>query len=260
MHDTSRSQLKSLLELHHSRTRRELALVLVPGFKCLDELLLSRWPLREVYLTDSAAERLPAPVLRRLQRDDLLWRIHESDAVKLAAQPAPEGIIALAECPAELESRDALMAAQGPQLLLDGLADPGNLGSVIRTAAWFGIRRIGLVGACADVGNTKVLRASMGAVFRLSHAVRLDEGDLANLAGSHRLIGLDGAASTSLDQFHFQPGDVLVMGSESHGLGDSRPHLGLSLAIPGAGSVESLNVGHAFAVAAWEQFRQGSRD
>jgi len=260
MQDAPRQRIKELLLLHRTRERRAQGLALVPGFKCVGELLASPWPLVEVLATDEALDKLPNSLRKRLDRGVPLLRIHESDAVKLAAQPTPEGLVAVAAVPAGLEDTLALTGDGGPQLVLDGLADPGNLGSVIRTAAWFGITRVVLVGDCADLCSAKVLRASMGAVFRLTRACRVEDVGQSEWTGSGRWIGLEALGDHPLQGFRFLPGDVLVMGSESHGLGPTQTRLDTTLSIPGAAGVESLNVGHAFAITAWEQYRQALDD
>lgn len=260
MTDLTRTRFKELLGLHRSRERREQGLVLVPGFKCLEELVGSPWEIRGLLVTDEARELLPASVIRRLGGDANILRMHASDAARLADQPSPEGVIAVAEVPATLEDPAFQLAGGGPRVVLDGLSDPGNLGSVIRTAAWFGLGRLLLLGASADVGSIKVLRASMGAVFRLDSVVRAEQGISARPAVGGRWIGLDAGGEASLSDFRFRPGDVIVLGGESHGLDASRPFLDLTLSIPGAAPVESLNAGHAFAAVAWEQFRQGRND
>jgi tRNA(Leu) C34 or U34 (ribose-2'-O)-methylase TrmL len=103
----------------------------------------------------------------------------------------------------------------------------GQPGSVIRTAAWFGLGRLLLLGASADVGSIKVLRASMGAVFRLDSVVRAEHDTLARPAEGGRWIGLDAGGDACLSDFRFRPGDVIVLGGESHGLDASRPFLDL---------------------------------
>jgi tRNA G18 (ribose-2'-O)-methylase SpoU len=98
----------------------------------------------------------------------------------------------------------------------------------------------------------------MGAVFQLAACRVLEYENELDAIPPARLVGLDAHAGTPLEDFAFLPDDVLVLGSESHGLRVAESRLTARLRIPGSGRLESLNVGHAMAVCAWERFRRGT--
>jgi TrmH family RNA methyltransferase len=143
---------------------------------------------------------------------------------------------------ASLESADRIVA-------LDGVQDPGNVGSVIRTAAWFGVDAVVAGPGTVDMFNPKVVRASMGGLWGVQLAVAEDlSGALRRLSESG--YACYGAAMDGMAVRRWRPRlkSVLVLGSEAHGISPavSSALEGL-VAVPGRpGVVESLNVGVAF--------------
>ena len=192
--------------------------------------------------------------------------------VKISDENAPEGIICVAKYIdkfhkiATIDISDAefshLLAPDGGRILLcESLRDPGNVGTVIRTAFAFGIDLLVLSGDCADLYNPKVLRGAMGTLFS-QRILRVD--DLAGLIGQMRASGrrvyaaaLDESA-LQLGSFAFGAGDCAVIGNEGHGLSSGvLQACDASVYIPMAGDAESLNASVAAAVLMWEMCRNG---
>lgn len=164
----------------------------------------------------------------------------------------PSGLLAVAPIPAAREGfrrdRDAI--------LLDGVQDPGNLGTLLRTAAAAGIRQAVLSPGCASAWAPKVLRAGQGAHFALSIHEDLDlSAVMADYAGTTAVTCLDGA--TSLYEAAWSGPVAWVFGAEGQGV---RPQLieaaALRIRIPMPGDVESLNVAAAAAVCLFEGVRR----
>ena len=140
-------------------------------------------------------------------------------------------------------------------LAFDSIADPGNLGTIIRTADWFGIHTFVLGGTSADPYNPKVLRASMGSVFRsnfiiTSHLeVYLDA--LKEKNNSLELYGMTLEEAHSLSSItHSAHQWGLIVGSEAHGISEEvQSCITTKIHIPGHGLAESLNVGIASGIA-----------
>ena len=173
--------------------------------------------------------------------------ITATQSEQLSDTPHPQGVFAVVRWPFGAE----LPPVQPPILILDGIADPGNLGSILRTADWFAIPTVWVSADSADITNPKVVRGGMGAHFHLSH---LWQGDLA--AGADRLategVTLMGATldGQPLDQVKL-PGRswALIVGSEVRGLNPFwGERLDLAVTIPGWGQAESLNVSVAVGV------------
>ena len=147
--------------------------------------------------------------------------------------------------------------AVGSAVVMEEVQDPGNVGTVIRTAAAFGVDTAILVGASADPYGPKALRAAMGAAFRIN----VIKTDLEGLAGVIEDNGLtlcaavlsdDAADIRSVDR---SPRMALAVGNEGHGLSDGLVALcSKKVVIPMRESTESLNAAAAAAVALWEIF------
>jgi len=245
-----RDDFRHLGALLRPAGRREAGLLLVPGPKCVREYLAAGGRPRLV-VVDAEREEGWRPLVEESALDPALLRAaRPHELARLADQPSPEGLVLAGPPPRSADPRP-------PHLLLDGVQDPGNLGAILRSALWFGLDRVGLLSPCADPWSPRGIRASMGAVFHLA-ACRVAD-DLSAWEAEGRLVGLDAHAGTPLEEFPFLATDVLVLGSESHGLRLPEGRLEARVRIPGAGRLESLNVGHAMAICAWERFRRGAR-
>ena len=143
--------------------------------------------------------------------------------------------------------------ADGTHILLDGIQDPGNLGTIIRTANAFGITSVMLMDGCADVYNPKTIRASMGAVFR-QRVCHIDMQELREIAaGGAEIIG----AALSGDSVDISDvrltNAIIAIGSEGQGLSDEVLSLcGKKIVIPISPECESLNAAVAAGIIMWQ--------
>lgn len=187
-----------------------------------------------------------------------------SDGVfdKISEENAPEGVITVARYDAERHralSGSDVAAEDGENiLLLESVRDPGNVGAILRTAAAFAVDRVIIGKDCADIYNSKTLRASMGSVF----SMKIDRVDsipdaVRSLQASGRRVfaaALDERA-VRLGETEFQSGDCVVIGNEGHGLTDETlKACDATVYIPMSGKVESLNAAVAASVLMWEFF------
>lgn len=138
-------------------------------------------------------------------------------------------------------------------LCLDGIQDPGNLGTIIREADWFGIQHMLCSQNCVDVYNWKVVQASMGSVARVGvHTVELTDW-IRSYKGPVLGMLLEG---TALHQFSFPEYGLIVIGSEGSGISNQvQSLLTHSLTIPSSGQAESLNAAVATGIVLWEMKR-----
>jgi RNA methyltransferase, TrmH family len=177
---------------------------------------------------------------------DRVVTLAERAFASLGQTVTPQGVLAIArrhEVPADA-ALAAARAAGWPLVVLDGVQDPGNVGTLCRTAAAAGAPAVAVLHGCADPYGPKAVRASAGTVLRLAIA-RCGWPDLAGLRGC-------GAAATGgepYDRAALAGADLVAFGSESHGLG--RDDLEL-VTIPMAPGVDSLNVAAAAAVLLFE--------
>ena len=220
-----------------AKARQKAGEYLCAGDKLLGEALASG---AEVVCT-LAAEPIDAPGLR-LVTPELLKAVSP-----LQNSPGPVFSVRMRPLPPPEALRRVLV--------LENVQDPGNVGTVLRTADAFGIDLVILCGACADPYNPKTVRASMGAIFR-QPAVKTELAGLRPLLGGLPLYGaalaLDAADIRSLPKEHI----AVAVGNEGKGLTEGLLALCEGTAvIPMRPQAESLNAGVAAAVVMWEMVR-----
>ncbi|MFK8038011.1 MAG: TrmH family RNA methyltransferase [Crocinitomicaceae bacterium] len=144
-------------------------------------------------------------------------------------------------------------------LLLDNVKDPGNLGTIIRTAEWFGIKRIIASNQSVDIFNPKTIQASMGAFYHVHFTYSNLNLLLPNLKEKDYVIVGASLTGSNLYNTKLANKTALVMGSESHGISpEILSLLDQELLIPQTGTTESLNVGIATGIFLSEYYRQTS--
>ena len=242
----TRAEIKAWRSLHRGRGRRETGCFLAEGRWVVGEML--EWPGRTVaVLHDGAVEgdpRLEAVLARAATRGVRTEAVPEALIRTLADAVTPQPILAIGEVPAYGWGD----VSDGTILLLDGVQDPGNVGTLVRTAFALGAAAVVGVGETADPWGPKALRASAGAslrgpVFRTSTAdavKRLAERDIP--------IWVAAADAPPVERPPGRP-VALALGSEAHGvsaaLRDAAPR---AVSVPLARGVESLNVASAGAI------------
>lgn len=210
------------------------------------ELVVNRAGLADAEVAALVARCAPAPVT-------LL-----SDALfeSLSSLQAPTGLLAVVPTPAA-----AAVSAQAPLVLyLEDIQDPGNVGTLLRSAAAAGATDVVLSPRCAFAWSAKVLRAGMGAHF----ALNIVEGvEAADFLGGYRgaSVALDGAAPTSLYELDLRSPTAFLVGNEGAGLADATRRAARARArIPMPGRMESLNAATAGSICLFEAARQRGPD
>ena len=245
---------KELVKLTASaRNRNKVGQTLLDGAHLLRAYLDAGWSPRHVLLNAAALQdgeitalldRIPAvPVM---QLDEKLF-------AQLSELKTPTGLLALIDLPTPVT------AVSHFALLLEDIQDPGNLGSMLRTAAAAGCDAVFLSPGCADAWSPKVLRAAMGGHFCLAIHERQD---LLQVASEFHgtLLATSLHATRSLYQCDLTGNVAFMMGNEGAGLSD--PLLALAtqtVIIPMPGRVESLNAAAATAICLFEAVRQRSQ-
>ena len=201
--------------------------------------------------------------IRENELDFKAFFVSESLFGRLSEEMAPEGVICVAKYAEELHCEIAegeLSSASKREkiLLLESVRDPLNVGAILRVAAAFGVDRVVMSGDCADIYNSKTVRASMGTVFGVRIG-RVSDIPCAvkELQSSGRRVfaaALD-RDSKKLGNFEMRSGDCVIIGNEGHGLSDETIiACDQAVFIPMADGVESLNAATAAAVLVWEFF------
>lgn len=215
----------------------------------VQEALQAGWQVQAMVLREDQmatfADRLPATVAA--------YQVSADTFAQLTHLQSPEGILAVVDLPwedfAQPQPLDTL--PPGPGLLLDAIQDPGNLGTIIRTADWFGLRAVICGPGTVDLLNPKTLRSSMGSVFRVD--VRYVASLESLIQQSTLPVWAATMAGTPLQAGVLTEQPYVLLGNEANGLGEgllSLPKVN-PLTIPGRGAAESLNVSIAAGILAW---------
>jgi TrmH family RNA methyltransferase len=203
----SKNRISEIRKLHLRKYRDESRLFLVEGRKSVEMLLRSELRVADIYAT----ERFSADNAALLS-DVCITEVAPAEMERISTLSTPPELLAVVEQP----GTRPLPEGQ-PLLVLDRISDPGNLGTIVRTANWFGIRHIVCSPDTVEFYNPKCIQATMGAFCD----VQVSRADLVSFldrqCASRRVLGtfLDG---DSVDTFAFQHDDIVVIGSESDGI------------------------------------------
>jgi RNA methyltransferase, TrmH family len=242
-------KLDDAKKLHQKRYRAELGHFLVEGEHLVLELqkaALHNPSLRtsELYVT-SEHERWRSPFTTHL--------ISNLQMAGLAETRSPQGIVALV--PLLPLAAPTIIPAGEQAIYLHEIQDPGNLGTILRTLAWFGNFRCLLSPGSVDPYNSKVVRASSGAIFQVPFEIDVELGSLAGRFARIARLDMQGG---SLQSTLFRQFDCYLFGNEARGVPrdqlttlDTRP-----FTIAGSGAIESLNLASAVNICVYELNRE----
>lgn len=235
----SKAKSKFIKSLQIKKYRKQEQCFVVEGRKSVAELIGSDY---ETILLLGTREFLSGlPPVPRVRTE--VWEVESSDLEGLGEFQSNDGALAVARMkPGERKT------PQGDEWLLavDDIRDPGNLGTIIRTADWYGIRNIAASEQTAELYNPKVIHASMGSFLRVNLFYTSLPGYLEQVQVPVAGAFLDGE---DIHNVNFTSGGILVIGNESHGISDAvAPWVEKRVTIPRYGQAESLNAGIATAV------------
>lgn len=239
----SKAQIKFIRSLHQKKNRLIHQLFIVEGSRMVNELIGSHPQyVEQVVATKSYLENNAVPGGFKVDLAD------EIAFSKLSKSVQPQGILAVFSQPAlHFEPCEFILA-------LDHIQDPGNMGTIIRLADWFGVKQIVCSPDCVEVFNSKVVQSSMGSIFRVPICYKSLEDVIqtTNLPVYGALLG-----GTNVYTQELSPRGILIMGNEGNGI---RPHLlpfiSHPLTIPKFGDGESLNVSMATGILLSEFYRR----
>lgn len=235
------AELKKIRSLKDKDARREYGLMIAEGGRTVTDLP-DTCVVRTLVLAESARDEFIRLADRRGVKDVLV--VPDKLFRSLCDTVTPSGVLAVVATPppARITANDCMV--------LDGISDPGNFGTIARTCAACGVEQI-LAVNCTDWTSPKVVRASMGCVFRVSVTELNDPDAAVSALSGHEVCVLDMKGE---DIFRVNPGKerptALVVGSEAHGVSPFfRARADKTLSLPMRGGVESLNAAIAASVA-----------
>lgn len=245
------------------RQRRESGCYLVEGARLCEDAARSGVVLEQLFYTEKAVDKYGAYLAACMAVCPQIYEITQPVADLLAETKSTQGIFAVCRMDAVSHDLQALPVT-GRLLAVEHLQDPANLGTILRTAEALGVSGVVLAGDCCDIYTPKVLRASMGAVFRLPF-FEADTAVQATQALHERkyrvYAAVPDASAKLITRLSFSDHDAVWIGNEGNGLTkEAIETADAAVTIPMAGRAESLNAAAAASIVMWELCRNLSEE
>ncbi|CAN5915990.1 RNA methyltransferase [soil metagenome] len=253
----TKSRLSLLRALRQKKYRNEHGLFIAEGDKLVPEILASSFAVETIYATEEWIKQ-NIKIVKKAAETIIITK---DELERISSLVTPQHVLAVVSKPVYSFDETELLSTYS--ILLDGIRDPGNLGTIIRIADWFGIRDIICSPDCAEAWNPKVVQASMGSLLR----VRLHEMDPAQFflnlqkAANKENVNFPVVYGTFLEGENiyttgFNSAGVIVIGNEANGISpETEKHISKKITIPlvplyngEKGRPESLNAAIATAI------------
>jgi len=240
------NEIKILKSLSHKKYRDEHKLFLVEGLRLIKELVHSGYMIEKIWTTENFINT-NSWIKTNLKKYDNINLIDEKYFFQILNTKNPQQIMALVSInqPYVIENLTNNIIKDKKILILDDISDPGNMGSLLRSAVWYDFDTIILSNNCVDIYNPKVVRSAMGAHFYISNFITGDLVEIIHLLkdNKYQIIGatLDGISykKIKIENNYW----ALILGNEAYGISKELNRvIDLKISIPQRGPIESLNV------------------
>lgn len=255
-------RVKSIRKLEQKKYRQETGLFFIEGLRTVGEAVQTRAPIEtlviapDLLVSDFGKSLLDNPMVQKIEILEVSTEIYE----KIAHKEGPQGIGAIVRQAWQPLER-TIVGPEDLWVALDSVADPGNLGTIMRTAEAVGARGIILIGNATDPHDPAAVKASMGAVFSLTlvHSSR-DAFHVWQQTNQLLMVGASDHAKTDYQEIDYNHPLILLMGSERHGLSaEMEAACTIMACIPMEGRSDSLNLAVATAVMLYEIYNQSRK-
>ncbi len=247
----TKNKLKQCALILDKKYRHGSKLFPIEGIHLFEEFLKSGFE-AEWIAVDPSFEREHPQLADRIRKrfSSITFRTTQQEFKKISDTEHAQGIAAAIHQKPPDENEVPRRASRELIVVLDKISDPGNLGTILRSADWFGVKKIILSASCVEVYNPKVIRASMGSIFRVACYERMNLPDFLReiRSQSHEVYSASPGGQT-LNEAGLSVKSVLVIGNESHGISeDLRAFCDHEIKIPQHGGGESLNAAVACSI------------
>ena len=234
----SNTQIKFFKSLHKKKYRTHYGKILLEGHRLISQAIKFDANIDEIWITDEYKTSEQFKQISKEISDSVFNLVSKKSINQVSESKNNQGIIALTSLP----NYNTIVEIPNKSIYLDKISDPGNMGSLLRTACWFGIQNIFLSLDCVDIFNSKVIRSAMGAHFyfngiNIISFEKLNFDDLLIIGGD---IGGKNLKELLIPK---KKKWILILGSEAHGISSSiKPFINHRVSIKGYCEMESLNV------------------
>jgi TrmH family RNA methyltransferase len=237
----TKATVKLIQSLKDKKSRQQHHLFVAEGSKTVRELLASKIKVKTVFATADWLNKNSALLKNNIE----FTPVTEKELKQVSSLVTPQEVVAVVQLP-EYDIRETDFSKDF-SIVLDGIQDPGNLGTIIRIADWYGIEHIVCSPQCADAYNPKVVQATMGSFMR----VKIHYTELEPFLQSNKTIPVFGALMNgdNLYQTKLKASGILLIGNEGAGISESLlKYITHPITIPRRGEAESLNAAVAAAI------------
>ena len=239
----SKNRISQIRKLHAKKFRDESGLFLVEGYKSVEMLCDSDFAVEDIFATENALRENNSWL-----RNHDITMVSTDEMSRISTMQTPPELLAIAQQRTNLPE----IPDNQPVLALDHISDPGNLGTIIRTADWFDIRHIVCSPDCVEFYNPKTIQATMGSFAHMYIHKRPLVQYLRDESARRRILGtfLNGE---NIHEITFQTSDIVVIGNESNGISDEvsetvTHHITIPSPARDRATAESLNAAIAAAI------------
>ncbi len=250
----TKGRLKDLRELTHKKYRDEQNKFIAEGVRLVQEAVDSDFKVLEAYYTPDIVDQPGGPALlaRLKEKTTQLFETTNREMELISETVHFQGVLAVLK-QKQFTPDTMLQSNHAPSVIVgfDGVSDPGNLGTMVRTCDWFGVNGVMLGRNSVELYNPKVVRSTMGGVFHLPIATGVDLLSTASAAKTmgYKVYVTDLRGETHFDRVTFENKSFIIFGNEAWGVSDQvRDLADVRVSIRRYGAAESLNVSVACGV------------
>lgn len=242
------------------KARSENNMFAVEGARITEDALDENLQIHAVFITDNAKMRydyVSDKIYRQLP-SNCIYEINDSIARKISDTKSPQGIFAIVKKLDKVFNTDKIIN-NGRYIILNNLQDPGNIGTIIRTADAVGIDGVIMTEDCCELYNSKLVRSTMGSMFRINCWDECNIDDVLNIfkdKGINTFAAVIDEDALSLTECDFLNGGAVVIGNEGSGLPKEISNkCNTKLTIKMQGNIDSLNAAMATGIIIWEMHK-----
>jgi TrmH family RNA methyltransferase len=259
-HITSKdnSVIKEIRKIKEKKYRSEKGIFIVEGFRFLEEALKSSFQVESIFFSEGGLEKFNQLDLAKVIKDDTkLYLISENIFKTIGSTDNPQGVLALVRNRVENQS----IVLNGTYVLVDKVQDPGNLGTIIRTAHAAACNGVILTKGTVDVYNEKTLRSTMGSIFNIPI---IEDKDLSFtrelISKGYKLVCSSLDTDYNFYDIDFSDDLIISVGNEGNGISKELYDIcDIKVKIPMPGGAESLNAAVATSIMIYEGVRQKNK-
>jgi TrmH family RNA methyltransferase len=248
-------KVKYVRSLYRRSVRQRERRFVAEGVRLVEEMMKAgQEPVFVFHCPGVSSDARALALVERLRSSGVELESVSEDVMRaMADTKTPQGILAVASFP-ELDARNSHLS-----LLLDGVRDPGNLGTILRSAEAAGVGQVVTMRGTVDIYGPKVVRGAMGAHFRLPMVADCRWGDVGSILAGKQVLLADVHGDRRYYEIDWTQPSALIVGGEAHGPGaEARRLCTATVSIPMQRNVESLNVAAATSIILFEAARQSS--